>query len=182
MDLSGYFFYFSNVICKNAPVTVFKEERWWRNSEIDVLWQNVPPTPFYKISLKLWLLCPKLTCLPRKYLGLQKAMSILRLTTPRLLTERGYQQSNPSLEPQVARVSRLGNQIPSSENRSQDQGQSRWTNHQHILLHLDTSSNTLPEEKSVNHLKGANKGYFKTLSPNSCLSWTLATVFTAAGT
>lgn len=78
------------------------------------LMTKLPSYPFLKrLTLKLSLLPPQLTCLSRKYfLGLQNAKPILCLTAPRLLTEHGYQQSKPGLELQIARISRLSNQPP----------------------------------------------------------------------
>lgn len=125
------------------------------------------------LSKKITLNCnwgPQLTCLSREYfLGLTKYNVHLCSTMPRLLTEHGYQQSNPSLERQRAGVSWLSNQAPLRASVS-IYGQSHWTNHQGIiLLHLDTTSNTYPKERWVNHLKGANKEYFTILSTNSVL-------------
>lgn len=97
-------------------------------------------------------------------------MSIPYLTTSGLLTEQENQKSNPSMNCKQPASHDRATQPPLRASVPRPR-QSGWTNRQQ-LRHPDTASDACPEEKQVNPLKGAHKGYFKTLFMNSCLEWT----------
>lgn len=153
------------------PPSLCWREKVEKLREIDVWWQNFPPTPFLKGN------CQIVTAdvLTSAHMPIQEVL--LRFTKRdvypvfnnlRAANWAWVPKSNPHIEMQTARVSWLNNEalLRASVPRPR---QSRRTNCQGIFLHPDTAGDTGPEKGQVNPLKEAHKGYFQTLSMNSYL-------------